>query len=166
MSVNSTSTLEQLLHECDLGWMLHRFASDPSESLAAIRDILGRTNEAARRRLGEEAPQLDDTLLAAIHEKNPHKVEAFLQALASTQNPEMLVMTWRLLHDAQIDALALTYRASETFHMRIELPPGKDDTPDIYESGNITDLSLLRHIGITKVNGQPLLDGFYALRLG
>ena len=75
-------------------------------------------------------------------------------------------MTWRLLQDAQIRALDLTYRRCENFHMRIELPPGKDDVPDLYESGDITDLSLLRHVGITRVNGQPLLDGFYALRLG
>jgi hypothetical protein len=39
-------------------------------------------------------------------------------------------------------------------------------TTAIYESTNIRDAALLRHLGIMTINGAPVFDGFYALRSG
>jgi hypothetical protein len=146
--------------------MLHRFSPSEDESLAFIRDLMGQAADAARSRFGRESPELSEAVLAATYSRNPHKVSAFLQALISTRNPDLLVMTWRLLQGAKLTDLHLTYRHLDNFHMRIELSPGRDDEVDVYESADIVDAALLRHIGITKVNGQPLFDGFYPLRLG
>jgi hypothetical protein len=43
--------------------------------------------------------------------------------------------------------------------------PYDTEDQEIYESTEIDDAVVLRHLGISKMNGRPLFDGFYALNL-
>lgn len=75
----------------------------------------------------------------------------------------MLVMVWRVLQGARIREAQMEYRELNAFRLRFTLADG--ERTDVYESYDISDAVLLRHLGIAKVQGQPLFDGFYALRL-
>jgi hypothetical protein len=165
MSVDTISPLERLLQAHHLEWLLLHFGPGYHESLASLRDVFRRAADVARQRLSEEAPDFSDEMLWELHQRNPHKAAALLQAVSATQNPEMMVLAWRILQGADIHALSLTYQNRREFRLRAELSPASGETPDVYESTDIVDATLLRHLGITKVNGQPLFDGFYALRL-
>jgi hypothetical protein len=165
MSTDARSPLERLLQAHSLEWVLLRFDPARDKGLLGLRDVLQQAARIARQRLGEEAPDFSDAMLGELHSRNPHKAAALLQAVSATQNPEMLVLAWRLLQGAAIESLSVVYQDRRQFRLHVQLSPAVDHKPDVYESTDIVDATLLRHLGITKVNGQPLFDGFYALRL-
>jgi hypothetical protein len=115
----------------------------------------------------------EETLIAE-YDRNPHKVTAFLQALVSTRSPQMLVMAWRVLQGADIQAIDMKYEnlrpawplRNPQFEMRITLSALEGESPEVYESSDVFDATVLRHFGLAKANEQPLFDGFYPLRLG
>ena len=60
----------------------------------------------------------------------------------------------------------MNYRELQSFHLSFTLAGGNgQDQLETYESSDISDTALLRHLGVTKIGGKPLFDGFYALRL-
>ena len=159
MSINKVC---DIVRQCDLGWFLEH---NPKESMAGLKARLESFSSAWAAR-GEQAVSPDGVL--RDYETNPHRVRAFLQAVFSSCSPEMLVMTWRILLGMEIAFIELSYRAEQSFHMRIALRWSGTKTmepTDIYESDSIDDFSILRHLGIAKVDGRPFLDGFYALHL-
>jgi hypothetical protein len=102
--------------------------------------------------------------LAAEAQRNPHKVKAFLQALGFSNSPEILVMVWRILQGLDIRDVSVTYRERETFAVEVCLArhgEGEDGL-EHYRSGDINDVTLLRHFGVAIINGKPLFEGFYA----
>jgi hypothetical protein len=60
----------------------------------------------------------------------------------------------------------MEYREQESFSLRVVLArPGEgQDVLEGYQSSDINDAALVRHFGITTVDGLPLFDGFYRTR--
>jgi len=77
----------------------------------------------------------------------------------------MLLMVWRILEGMEIGAVELSYAFQANFHLRIVLRNPFDGKEEVYDSDRIDDAALLRHFGITAINGKPVFDGFYPLRL-
>lgn len=164
MIYESHNALERLLRDCELGWMIDWY-DPPDQALPHLREVLAEATAEYRRRLGEGAPRFDEETLAGEYDQNPHKLRAFLQALGSTRSAPMLVLVWRIMQGATIQAVELTYEAKVSFRLRIVLTSSYDGRQDVYESTDINDAALLRHLGITTVEGKPLFDGFYPLRI-
>jgi hypothetical protein len=118
-----------------------------------------------RRRIRVDVALTPEALTAEA-ERNPHKVRAFLQAMAATRSREMLVMVWRILQGLSIRQVDMHYREQDSFRLVVVLArPGADqDVPEEYSSHDIKDAALVRHFGITTVDGRPLFDGFFPLR--
>ncbi len=77
---------------------------------------------------------------------------------------DMLLMVWRILHGLSIREVTMNYVEQEAFRLVVTLArPGQDDL-ETYSSDDINDAALLRHFGITTVDGRPLFDGFFPLR--
>jgi len=106
---------------------------------------------------------LNEAALYALHQKDPYKARAFIQALASSASGGMIVMVWKMLEGAEIETLELTYEDRSKFHMRICLTLGNER--EHYETDDINDAALIRHLGILKINDQPRFEGFYPLHL-
>jgi hypothetical protein len=164
MTTESPAVLERLLRANDLGWMIDSYA--PRDR--ALPFLLGQLDGVAaeyRRRIRVEGPFTPEAL-AAEAERNPHKVRAFLQALAAARSPEMLVMVWRILQGLSIRQVDMKYREQEAFRLVVILArPGEEqDNLEVYGSDDIHDAALVRHFGITTIDGKPVLDGFFPLR--
>jgi hypothetical protein len=159
--------LRELLRANDLGWLIDMVAS-PSEALTFLLKRLREVEVRYRARIGVDVSFAPETL-EAESARNPHKIRAFLQALGSTHDPDMLVMVWRILQGLSIRAVEMTYRELTSFHLRVVLArPGEgQDQEEIYETKDdeINDAALLRHFGIAKIGNQPLFDGFFPLHL-
>lgn len=164
MSVDSTTGLEQLLRACGLAWMIDSHAP-PEEAIPYLLRLLDAASHESRKRFGSDGPRFSEEVLAAEYERNPHKVQAFLQRLASVKSPQILVMIWRILQGMQIESINLQYRREESFCLRVVLSSPYEAKTENYESEDISDAAVLRHLGISKVNDQPVFDGFYPLRL-
>jgi hypothetical protein len=154
--------LERLIRDCGQGWIID-FFGDPARALAALEKLLGETTVAYRRRYPHPSPVPSVESLAEEHDRNPHRVKAFLQALSASPSPEMLVMVWRILQGDVINQLRVDYLAEQIFSLELQLA-GDDGSIQSFASSNIDDAALLRHLGIMKMAGRPLFDGFYPMQ--
>jgi hypothetical protein len=166
MSQSSAEILETLLRENGLGWMIDMYAP-PDQAIPTYASLLDRVAAEYRSRCGVAVSFTPQTLQAEA-ERNPHKVQAFLQLLRPDRSPAMLVMVWRVLQGLSISEVVMNYRERESFRLGFTLArPAESgqDQLETYESTDISDAALVRHLGVAKVGGKPLFDGFYALRL-
>ncbi len=165
MTPESPVVLEHLLRRSDLGWMIEMY-KPKDRVIPILLEQLGEVAAEYRRRIQVDVPFTAEAL-AAEAERNPHKVRAFLQALAATRSREMLVMVWRILQGLSVRQVDMNYRQQEAFRLVVVLArtgPEQDDLDEPYCSQDINDAALLRHFGITTVDGKPLFDGFFPLR--
>lgn len=74
-------------------------------------------------------------------------------------------MVWRIIQGMKIKGVDLSYQREKAINIRVilESPLGVEDLP--YESTNIFDFALLRHIGMMEIDDGPVFDGFYPLRV-
>ena len=164
MTTESATALDNLIRKCDLGWMIDMYYPQ-EQALPHLLRQLTRLTDAFRAQFGYEC-SFDPETLARESERNPHTIRAFLQALAATGKVEMLLMVWRILQGLSIRRVELSYVEKDRFQLVITLalPDGDSSSPEVYESDDINDAKLLRHFGITTIDGRPLFDGFFPLR--
>ena len=164
-SDTTTDPFEQLIRTSGQGWLIDWYAPK-DQAMPNLRRILADANARGQARLGGNAPDLTYGALIAEHRRNPHKVTAFLQVIGRVKSPDILVMVWRILQGMNIAELRFEYASQQTFQMRVRLSsPDDGGNDEIYESEDIDDAGILRHIGIMKVDEKPVFDGFYPLNL-
>jgi hypothetical protein len=136
----------------------------PDEAVDYWLNILATVGHEYQRRFGDPSINFSEEMLAAEFEQSPHKVAAFLQAISGTKSPQMLVMAWRILQGMEIESIELGYQKNLSFSliMKIKSPYS---SPEVYESEDIDDAKLIRHLGIMKIGGKPVFDSLYPLRL-
>jgi hypothetical protein len=162
----ATDPLENLIRDSGQGWLIDWYAPKDA-ALSNLRSVLEQATAAGKQRLGAIAPDLSPETLIAAYQRNPHKVTAFLQVIGSIRTPDFLVMVWRILQGMNVGRLSVEYRSEQRFKMQIELnsPNESGVEPERYESENIDDSVILRHLGTMKMDGKPVFDGFYPLNL-
>jgi len=166
MSQSSAEILEALFRGNGLSWMIDMYAPR-EQAIPAYIDLLDRITAEYRTRCGG-AVSFSPEALQAEAERNSHKVQAFLQLLRPDRSPAMLVMVWRVLQGLSIREVDMNYRERDSFRLSFTLAGIGDsgqDQLETYQSMDISDAALVRHLGATKVADKPLFDGFYALRL-
>ena len=156
---------EKMIRDSGQGWLIDWYAPK-EEALPRLRQILVEVNAKARVRLGGSAPNLTPEALIAESRRNPHKVNAFLQVIGSVATPDILVMVWRIIQGMNIAELALHYLSEQSFKMTVRLSSPYDGGADeTYESHDIDDAVILRHLSVMKMDDKPIFDGFYPLQL-
>jgi hypothetical protein len=164
MTPESPAILEQLIRDNDLGWMIDMYAP-PDRALPSLIEQLTRLTAEFGNRFRYEVSFAPEQLRTEA-ERNPHKIRAFLQALAANGSMDMLLMVWRILQGLSIRGVTMNYVEQQAFSLVVTLArPGQDqDDLETYSSSDINDAALLRHFGITTLDGRPLFDGFFPLR--
>ncbi|HEY7329945.1 MAG TPA: hypothetical protein VH592_20080 [Gemmataceae bacterium] len=163
MNQQSAAILEQLLRDNGLGWMIDRPESKDL-ALSSLLQQLDKVGAEHSRRIQTNV-SFTPQALATVAERNPHKIQAFLQALAITRSPEMLVMVWRILQGLSIRKVEMNYQELDIFRLTIVLAPPRlgQAEEESYHSQDINDAALVRHFAITTINGKPLFEGFFPL---
>ncbi|MBI4580709.1 MAG: hypothetical protein HY718_13465 [Planctomycetes bacterium] len=160
MTAQEDDALRRLIRSAGEEWLIE--SPEPSDKvLAGLRSAIDEVNRLAAERLGRSSPRIDVDSLVREQERNPHKVRAFLQALGSTESPEMLLMVWRILEGRGIQSVHLEYRLQKTFSLHVCLQSVHGEPDEKYKSANVYDAVLLRHLGIMTMDNEPILDGFY-----
>jgi hypothetical protein len=164
MSTAHPATLEEAIRESGEGWLIDWFAPREKaiEHLSQTLDVVDRR---AKERLGENAPSLDEASILKALQTHPQSVRGFFQALGGTRTPDMLLMVWRIIQGMEIKDIQLSYHRQQRFELRVVLESPYGNNDEIYESANIQDFALLRHIGILEISGKPVFDGFYPMKL-
>lgn len=161
MSVGSASELEGLLKKCGHAWLIELFAPD---GIAFLLELLAQTDAESTKRFGSSGPRFTQQALAREYEIDPYRIGAFLQALAPSRSPQMLLMAWRIIKkDKVIRSVELSYQDRKSFFLKVVLGSLGDANgqEEIYESSDIDDATLLGHFGTAHLNNLPLFLGFY-----
>lgn len=160
----STLDLEQAIRRAGGGWLIDSFV-DREAAVSVIRRRIAQVNALAQQRLGARAPDMSEQELVTLYNRCPLKVKGFFQALGGSGSPDMLLMAWRVIQGMEIKKVDVSFNRRQDFRLSVilESPYGEED--ELYESSSIHDFTLLRHIGIMEVDGRPVFDGFYALKL-
>jgi hypothetical protein len=164
MTTSTTSPLESAIRQAGEGWILDSYAP-PAEAIEHVRGVLAKAHQLARDRLKGNAPDLSESAIVADFQRHALQVKGFFQALGAARTPEMLLMAWRIIQGMSIKDVQLSYRMQESFKLRVILVSPYDVEDPPYESTDINDFALLRHIGILEISGWPVFDGFYPLRV-
>ena len=152
--------LQALVRAADPSGFYDRLLSAPP-SYAAVGELLEAADAVATGRFSDGSVRLRLDDLIRLHAQAPHQVLAFVQALTETGSPEMLVMVWRILRGMRIENVDLRYAATASFRMAVTLRPQRGTDEERYESDDVFDFNLLRHVSLSKVRGRPMLDGFF-----
>jgi hypothetical protein len=152
-----------ILQECGLGWWAQA-AGDTQAFRQHVSEVMEKFAQAYNKRC---SGRMNAFSIFEFYPRKKSKVRAFLQALASSNSPTMLVMVWRILEGMNIALLEVKYSLEEqVFVLKVKLSsPYVAGAPEEYESDDIDDAALLRHFGIMKMGKAPMFDGFYALHL-
>jgi hypothetical protein len=164
MSTIERDPLEEVIRYSGEGWLIDSFAPG-EEALTHLKRSLAVADQRSQERLGANGPRLNEKAIIAEYDRNPHRVKTFIQVLGTTRSPDLLLMVWRIMQGMEIEEVEVVYRRLEDFRMRIALVSPYGEPSEEYQSADINDAALLRHFGILKMNGRPVFDGFYPLRL-
>jgi hypothetical protein len=165
MNEEAAQTLDRLIQSNGLGWIIDSYK--PAETpIPALLKQLDRVAAEYRTRTGTTA-SFSPQALEVEAERNPQRIAAFLQALVTSRTPAMLVMVWRILQGLTIRQIALKYEECKEFRMSVTLASLADGSGRLeeYLSDDPNDAVLLRHFGVATLDGAPVLDGFFPLRL-
>lgn len=145
------------LEKTGSGWLLSYWGQDTDKHLDKIVAELRGFVQEYRRRF-KETPDI-----LGLVDVNPAKAAAFFQLDTLSASREMKIMIWRLLLGGDIVELAFRYKAGEPSSLRVCLvtPYGEEET---YQSEDASDFRILRHVGLTGVGEQSLLQGYYAFK--
>ncbi len=164
MSGNLPNTLEEAIRQSGEGWLIDTFAP-PDRAMEHLRRSLESVNLRAQELLGENAPNLSESSIIMEFAHHPQMIRGFFQAFGGTRTPDMLLMVWRIIEGMEIKDVELHYERQENFVVRVTLESIDGGANEVYESKNIQDFALFRHIGIIEIGNKPVLDGFYPLKL-
>lgn len=160
----SAEPLVNVIRTCGEDWLLDWFPGGEAEAIAHLRGMLDKASRRYKERYAQRnrITPISESALFDEAKANRHRATAFLQALGETSNPELLVMVWRILHGDTIKRVELMHLHGQSFRFRAVLESDDGLTQD-YESSDIEDAALLRHLGVLKIDNQPVFDGFYPL---
>jgi hypothetical protein len=160
--ISNSIGLEELVRSLELGWRLD--LSGPVEQrIHYLQRRLDDGDEAARARFSDGSVRITLENVSALAHQSPGRARAFVEQLFDDGSPEMLVMVWRILTGADLGTVHLDLEQGNRFHLVIILRPDRTGSEEKYESDDVSDLRLVSHFGISKLNGQlPLLLGFYS----
>jgi hypothetical protein len=164
MSRATPPGLEETIRRSGEEWLID-WSVSPSEAMAHIRQALAAVDRQAKERLGGNAPELSEASLVHEYQKSPQRVRGFFQALGTTRTPEMLLMAWRVIQGMEIKRVELDYLRGQSFRAQVVLESPYGGGEETYRTEDINDFGLLRHFGILTIDGRPVFEGFYPMRL-
>ncbi|HYO65530.1 MAG TPA: hypothetical protein VEU33_05560 [Archangium sp.] len=150
--------MRQLFDTAGVGWALKEGAE--TEARRYLQEI--QAVQAEYERL------LSEPLASPLFEQLVEESEALtplIQAFASPTSASIRVMIYCILKGAEIRRVHYAYELERRSHLTIdvELSDGRSLR---FESEDLWDAEVLRHFGMTKRGGRPILEGYYAFRRG
>ncbi len=155
MIENKEETVRRLFESTGVGWAIgpDRGGKEPAQILAEIAEV----EEELKRRTGTQ-PDLLNELRAA-----PELMRPFIHSFTTAKTAPIRAMIYFILKGASVKEVKFHYLAKRqsSLTVTIRLLSGQEET---FESDEFWDVELLRHFGLAKAGGKPLIDGYYSFR--
>lgn len=154
-------TLRNVFAECDVGWVFEGESDeDASKRAQQILNEMRALSQHYATKFGRPLPEpIERLILSDVAHFKP-----LVQSFASPLTTEMRTMIFCLLDGAHIKAVRFEYERKQ--HTRLEVDVGSDNTGVrvCFQSDDLWDAEVLRHFGLFKMSGKPVIDGYYAFR--
>jgi hypothetical protein len=149
--------LKSALEATGNAWGLQREGAWVEEGIARLEQELDEFAQAYQQRFGDRPDPF------ALLETDRYKGAAFFSPDTLRASVEMKIMIWRILLGSEILRIDFRYelRGATTLEVTLCGLTGEKET---YRSQVPFDFKVLRHIGATGINGNLILQGYYALR--
>lgn len=152
---------QQLLKDAGVGWVLDSHGKDPALLGDRLNAELQEVRAVLADKLGDGAPNAEELIVS-----RPEDFRAVIQTFASPMTAEIRAAAVLATVDGtSIVGLQLDYRFRNRFHMRVLLET-RDGALAEFVSHDIWDAEALRHLGIMKINDQPVFQGYLSFRSG
>ncbi|MBI4817408.1 MAG: hypothetical protein HY791_14195 [Deltaproteobacteria bacterium] len=147
----------ELFKEADVGFV---FAGvDAVECSHRIERELAEVDSFYLERIGQA---LQPPLSHAVFEQFD-KLRPLIQTFAAPITTEMRAMVFCVLDGARVSEIQFEYVFMQDLKLRVTLEYGEYGAI-VFRSTDALDVEILRHFGIMKVSGLPVIDGYYSLR--
>lgn len=146
--------LADLFRAAGVGWYMEQSsaptAADMEREAAEVSRIL-------KQHLGSPVDVLREALA------DPSGLAAFVQTFAMPMTAEMRAMAYCVVRGARVVSLRYEYKAQQKseLHVTVQFGPNKDI---LFRSTEFWDSEVLHHLGFAKIDGRPLIDGYFAFR--
>ena len=146
------TTLELVLHAAGVGWLLQE------DKDGRLTQVLGEMDDLSVDLSRRLAPLLVDVLVEAA--SGPSELRPLVQLFASPTTMTARAMAYCVLHGADVKSVSFEYEMYQTAKLKVVL----SDTARTlaFETNELYDVEVLRHFGIMKSRGRPVLHGYYA----
>lgn len=149
--------LKEALEEAGSGWIFDFWGGDLDKNLDMVRRDIEDFAREYERRFGDRPDPYN------LVQENASKAAAFFQIDTLMASVEMKIMIWRVLLGCEIASVEFGYEAGAKPSLVIQLRPPYGGKLEKY-TGQPSDFRVLRHFGVTHVNGELFLQGYYAAR--
>ena len=150
--------LKAALEKSGSDWVFRYWGAEAEKNLDRVSQEIERFLRAYRRRFGEKPDPY------ALLDSNPPKGAAFFQMDSLLVSVEMKIMIWRILLGCEIARVEFKYRVGQVPSLTVALVPPYGQGEEIYTGQQPSDFRVLRHLGVTGVEGQLFLQGYYAAK--
>lgn len=146
----------RLFADAGIAWAADSFSQDDWRPL--IEEI--QATEAELRPLGARWFSGD---LAREMEEDPEGLRPILQSFASPMTSRMRALAYLLVRGARLLSLRFEYQFREQAMLEARVDLG-GDSPEVFRSEELWDAEVLRHLGLLKISGAPVMEGYYAFQ--
>jgi hypothetical protein len=150
--------LKEAIEKAGSAWIFRYWGNDVDKNLDRVAADLERFTREYHRRYRERPDPLE------LLEVNPLKGAAFFQIDTLMVSIEMKIMIWRILLGCEIAKVEFRYEAGKLPFFSVSLRPPYGDDEERFRGEKASDFRVLRHFGITGVEDQLFLQGYYAGR--
>jgi hypothetical protein len=165
--MNSSDTewprLLEMFHEAGVGHLLSRHRDHVVNQLTEVARVYAEKLSDAPQGVLPKALMLEG--LTDEHRRNPYRVAPVLQALAFNCSPEMLAMMWMVQQGASVHTIDYRFERGTCSTLDVSILLPDRNTMRSFHSNEHWDLAVLRLVGISKADGKPVIESFYALHI-
>jgi hypothetical protein len=157
MSMNVDNDKLRLVFDLsDVGWMFDQDAATRVQQVVSEMADLDTFFEATFHR------PLKPTVAQAIF-SDVTRFKPLVQTFAAPMTTPMRTMVFCVLDGAQIKGIRFEYRfkAKAVLDVEVQFDSGEAAT---FSSDDLWDAEVLRHFGLMKLSGKPVVDGYFAFR--
>jgi hypothetical protein len=159
-TAGATSNVREAFVKSGSDWIFRFWGDETDKNLDKVRQDIDRFTREYKKRFGENP---DPYHLLKV---NPLKGAVFFQIDTFMVSVEMKIVIWRILLGCEIVKVHLSYESGKRFLFRITLRPPYGGQEETYIGKQPGDFRVLRHFGVSRVDDQLLLHGYFTSKHG
>ena len=144
-----------VLAKADVAWIL---GQSPHECHERVLKEMREVDSIMKQRFTTTYKPVADAILS-----DPQRLTPLVQTFASPMTAPIRAMVYCVLEGAQVDEVTFRYIHKQQSQLEVTVSFNTGASAR-FQSSELWDAEALRHFGLMKASGKPVIDGYYAFR--